>query len=910
MRRDSRIAGIRRLFRLPESKQSIEVDIGDEIRFHLDQRTEDLVRQGHSRDRARQIAEREYGDVISSQRELGSVDRHRLRRERLSTLWDTLNHDFRHAARSLARQPGFALTVVITVALAIGVNATMFGVIDRLLLKPPDGVTEPARVFRLYFTRTFSWAGLVTQDGTSFPDFVLFRDQATSFEHVAAFLTTKATLGRGSDAQQVRRTVATAGFFPLLGVRPAIGRFFTVDEDKVPVGEPVMVLSHALWKERFGERPEVVGSVVHLGNRAYTVIGVAPAGFTGVDLEPSDLWVPLSAEGGTMAGEDWHRSRRSTWIRIIARLRPTASVSQADAEATALFQRGLAESTSNTAPAMDSTARAALGPLDVARGPVSYGATRSVRVATWLSAMALVVLLIAGANIVNLLLMRGAQRQRDIAVRAALGINRGRLVRMLLTESVLLTCVGGAAGFLLAFWGSHVVRELLLPGIAWGGPPIDGRVLLVTVVLTVATGVLTGLAPALQAGRLDVVSRLRAGAREGTYRRSAARSALLILQAGLAMVLLVGAGLFVRSLDRVLGLDMGFDASRVLVAELDVSGVEITGTRLREYYREARERVSRVPGIDGAALATSIPFYSSTSARLRVPGRDSLPATKDGGPYIVEVTPEYFPVMGTRIIRGRGFLPTDREGAPRVAIVSETFARLVWPAETALGKCLRIGADTVPCTEIVGVAQDAKRQTLATVPVMQYYVPLDQRQIRMSAPVLLVRTRADQSTPVSLVRRELQRELPDAPYIDIRSLETLVDPQIQPWHLGAAMFALFGFLALLIAALGLYGVIAYEVVQRRHEFGVRLALGATPASVLGLVIGRAVRLVVFGLGAGSAIALGASGHVEALLFDTSPRDPWVFAAVGVTLIGMALLAGAIPSWRAMRVDPAITLRTE
>jgi predicted permease len=336
----------------------------------------------------------------------------------------------------------------------------------------------------------------------------------------------------------------------------------------------------------------------------------------------------------------------------------------------------------------------------------------------------------------------------------------------------------------------------------------------------------------------------------------------------------------------------------------------MTRTRLDAYYREARDRVSRLPGVEGAALATSIPFYSSSSARLRIPGRDSLPVTRDGGPYVVEVTPEYFATMGTRIVRGRGFLDADRAGAPRVAVVSETFARLIWPNVDALGKCIRIGADTVPCSEIVGIAEDAKRQRLESVPVMQYYVPLDQRQIRMSAPVLFVRTGVDPEALVVPVRRELQRILPDAPYVDVRSLETLIDPQIQPWRLGAAMLALFGLLALVIAAVGLYGVISYEVVQRRHEFGVRLALGATPLGVMGLVVGRAVRLVVLGLAAGAALALGASRQVESLLFETSARDPTVFALVALTLIGAALLAGVVPSMRAMRVDPASALRSE
>ena len=551
-----------------------------------------------------------------------------------------------------------------------------------------------------------------------------------------------------------------------------------------------------------------------------------------------------------------------------------------------------------------------LGSIVTARGPLRTHEVQSARIALWLGGVAAIVLLIACANVANLLLARSARRRREIAVRLALGVGRGRLARQLLTESLMLAVLGAAAGLVFARWGGIAFRVALLPGVTWPHSPVSANVLVVTVAITLVTGLLTGLAPAFQASRPDVVGSLKSGAREGTFRRTRTRSALLIAQAALSVVLLVGAGLFVRSLMRVAGQNMGFDARSVLLVDADLFSVDHSSEAIRSFYETALERVQHLPGVISAARATSVPFYSAMSTALHIPGRDSLPHVKDGGPYVIRVTPGYFETMGTRVVHGRGFSDTDVKGAPRVAVVGETMARMIWPGENAIGKCMQVGGKTAPCTEVVGIAEDAHRSDIHPVPVLQYYIPIAQTQTTGAGGVLFARVSGDPAAHIVAVRGAVQAIAPDLPFVNVRPLQSLIDPSIRPWRLGATMFAVFGALSLVIAAIGLYGVVTYDVSQRGHEFGVRMALGAQRTDVLRLVLLDGVRLAAVGIALGALVALALSRFVAPLLFETSPRDPIVFGTVVLVLLTVAVTASLLPGRRATRVDPAEALRTE
>lgn len=891
-------------------------DIDEELDFHLEMRAEEYEAAGLSPEAARDEARRRFGNAEAVRSECHALGEKRIHRWRRSQWWESLAYDVRYAVRGLRRQPGFTAVVVLTLALGIGANAVMFGVIDRLLLEPPAGVRDAGAVKRVYQTLNFPVQGPTTQAEATYPDYVMLRDHGDAFASVAAYTHRSVTYGQGHEAQHVPGALATSGFFSLLGVRPMLGRFFTADEDRPPSGTRVAVLGFDFWRRQFGSDPNMIGKVVDLDHDPYTIIGVLPEGFTGIDMdmEPVDIWVPMSAGAlSRKMSSGWYQTRNQIWLEILVRLRPGVSLEHATTQATTLFRRSLAEDARRPASGAydsDATASMTLGSLVTARGPLRTSEAQSARIALWLGGVAAIVLLIACANVANLLLARSARRRREIAVRLALGVGRGRLVRQLLTESLMLAMLGAVAALVLARWGGVAFRVALLPDVAWRHSPVSARVLGVTAAITVVTGLLAGLAPAFQASRPDVVGSLKAGAREGAFRRTRTRSALLIAQAALSVVLLVGAGLFVRSLTRVAGQDMGFDTRSVLLVNAALYSPDYTAEQTRNFYQLALERVQHVPGVIDAARATSVPFRSASGMRLYIPGHDSIPHVADGGPYDVKVTPGYFATLGTRIVRGRGFTDADVKGAPLVAVVSETMARMIWPGERAIGKCMKLGDIKAPCTEVVGLAEDAHRWNIHPVPVMQYYLPIAQSPTPGASGALFVRVAGDPADHIAAVRNALQTVSPDKPVVDVQPLQSVIDPSIRPWRLSATMFTVFGALSLIIAAVGLYGVVTYDVSQRGHEFGVRMALGAQRRDILRLVLLDGVRLAAIGTAVGALIGLALSRFVAPLLFETSPRDPFVFGTVVLVLLTVAVIASVLPGHRATRVDPAEALRTE
>jgi predicted permease len=698
----------------------------------------------------------------------------------------------------------------------------------------------------------------------------------------------------------------SANYFATLGVRPALGRLFVADDDGNPVAPRVAVVGYGFWQRHFGGDRTVVGRSLPLGDGQYTVVGVAPERFVGLDQSAIDLWIPLTA--GVPADEvaKWHEGRQAFWLRVVGRLRPGVAPAAGETDASATLRAG--------------DRRAAVSPTWIAeRNPrvrVLSALPRHARagdadakVAVLLGAVSFLVLLLACANVANLLLARGIRRRREIAVRLALGVGRGRLVRLLVLESLVLAALGGAAAVVVARWGGELVRRVLFGGVEWVDSPVDSRVLAYTALAALGAGVLAGLAPALQSIRPELAGALKEGTREGRVHRSRTRRVLLLVQAALTVVLLVGTGLFVRSLRRIETLPLGMDVNGVLLATLSLGGTSYERPEIQEIYRRLEQAARAMPGVRSAAVATSVPFSTAWAEEVRVPGRDSLPLTRSGGPYFNAVTPEFFDAIGTRVLRGRGFADADRGGRQRVAVVNETLARLWWPNESPLGKCIKVGGDTMPCAEIVGVVENARRFQLLEDESVQFFIPLEHAPSYLQPGALFVRpARDDPESLAGPLRRQLQSLIPNLPYVSVEPFRDRVSPQMRSWRLGATMFGAFGVLALSLAAVGLYGVLAYDVSQRTHEIGVRVALGAQRHDVSRLVVWDGLRIVVAGGAIGFGIALVAGQLVAPLLFRTSPQEPAVFGIVGLVVLVVALMATVVPAWRAGRVDPVVALR--
>jgi predicted permease len=552
--------------------------------------------------------------------------------------------------------------------------------------------------------------------------------------------------------------------------------------------------------------------------------------------------------------------------------------------------------------------RATLESLLLERGP---DRTPSARIAVWLAGMSVLVLLIACANVANLLLARALRRRRETAVRVALGAGRGRLVAQFLAEGMLIALLGGAAALSVAHAGGKLVRELLVPDVAWGSALVDARTLALAGATVIAAGLLTGLVPALQASAVDLTGSLKAGAREGGARRSLTRTALVVVQAAVSLVLLVGSGLFLRSLHNVRSVELGFVADRVLTINLDLTGAGYSTDEALALYDGLHERLARLPGVEHASLAITEPFATTLDYTITIPGRDSVRLPPSGPPRVNAVTPEFFATMGTRVVAGRGIVPEDRRGAPLVTVVNRTMAGTLWPGRSPIGeRVCRPDLEDKPCFAIVGVAQDARWSSLREDPTMQMYFPLAQYASPIPLRVLYLRAAGDPSALAGAVQREVRAAAPRVLFAAVKPLADNLEPELRPWRLGAAVFTAFGALALVLAALGLYAVIAYDVAQRMREMGVRIALGARPGDVLRLVVGQGIRVAGIGIAAGTLVALAAGRWIGPLLFDTAPHDPLVLATVVLTLVGVAVTASLVPAWRATRVPPGVALRAE
>jgi putative ABC transport system permease protein len=902
----------RRFFRLAVRRSALtEQDIDAEIAFHLEARVAQLVTRGLSRDAARAEAERRFGNVELARHTLTSSATRRETRMQLRELLGNVGQDFRYAARGMRKNVGFTAAVVLTLALGIGANATMFGVVDRLLLQAPAHLRAPGEVHRVYLTARGDNFGTSIGTNQSYRRYQDLIAHTRTASQIAAHYETELVFGTGEAAREERTAAVSASFWPLFGVQPALGRFFTTAEDQLPQGTPVAVIGYGYWQSQFAGDRGVLGKPLRIGRSDYTIIGVTPPGFSGLSLRSVAAFIPLTA-GGTdifaeMGFDDrWRESYRVGWLQTLVRRKPNVSVETAAADFTQAYRRSLdtqrPTEPPGRVPAPDSVqARAELASIIQDRGPRR---SQEATVAVWLVGVSVLVLLMACANVANLLVARAIRRRREIAVRLAIGVSRGRLLTQLLSESTILALAGGAVGVLVAQWGGGLLRGLLLPDVEWTSPALDPRVIAVTVLLALAAGLLTGLAPLRQLSRTDVVSDLRSGGRGVSLRGSRMRRGLLVMQGAISVVLLIGAGLFVRSFQNVRSLDLGFQPDHVIVAELYARGTPIDSARRVDLLNQIRERALRAPGVQQAAHTLTIPFSLEWNQYLVVPGVDTASLRELF--YINPVGPGYFETMGTPLLRGREITDVDRAGSQPVAVLSQAAVRRIWSSEDPLGKCVKL-EDTGPCYVVVGVAGDI-RSEFDEGPGRHVYVAATQ----VTAPDsrLFIRTRGEAATQVEGVRRALQEVVPGFAYVSTRTLDGIVAPQMRSWRLGATMFTIFGLLALVVASVGPYSVVAYDVSQRTRELGVRVALGANAPAVVRLVVGEGVRTVALGLALGAIVSLALATRVAPLLYEVSAKDPATYGGVVTVLLIVAVIASLAPALRAARVDPNVALRSD
>jgi predicted permease len=824
---------------------------------------------------------------------------------------DGLRDDVRYAFRQLRRAPGFSAALAVTFALGIGANATMFEILDRLLFRPPAFMPDASRVGRVYLHRPRPDGSDRIDVNISYLRYLELTRNTRAFSTTAAtYLDDRRIVGTGPSAEALGVGLVSASFWSFFTARPELGRYFTADEDRTPFGTAVAVLGYGYWKSRLGGDSAVLGRQLRIGGKIYSVIGVAPKSFNGIWPTTAAAYVPITSAAEDMFGsERYYQDHGATWLEMIARLRPGATTELASAELTSAFRKSRTDAAARAAgrpsikPQDLAMSRAELAPLPLDRGP---SRSDSAKVATWLAGVAIIVLLIACANVANLLIARAIRRRREIAVRVALGVSRFRLTTQLLTESMVIAILGGVLGLMIAHWGGGAIRTLLLPQVDWSlVPAFDARVLLFTAAAAIFTGLLTGIAPAAHALRADVNRSLKAGEREGGGQRAPVRTVLLLTQAALSVVLLVGAALFVRSLHNVESLDLGWKPDKVLLVGLDLRGVQLKDEERGALTQRALDRLRAMPGVRSASTMFSVPFYSTWSDDVFVPGMDSSAHQRT---YVVNpVGNDYFETMGTRLLRGRAVGTSDPATGPKVAVISESMGKLLWKGKDPIGQCFRLSADTAPCREVVGIAEDMTFGDIKGDESMQLYLPASQER---SSDRIIARTVGDPRLIMESVRREMQTLLPGMGFARVQLLGSVLDSVTRQWRLGATMFTIFGVLALILAAVGLYGVIAYDIAQRMREMGIRVALGAQATDIRRLVLWQGMRVAVIGAALGTAIAFVTVKYVESLLFHTQARDPVAFGVAFGTILVVAVLATLIPARRATRVDPVVALRSE
>jgi putative ABC transport system permease protein len=871
------------------SRKNWEGDMSDELRFHVEQQTRANIAAGMSAQEAKRQANLQFGAVEGVKEDC--------REERRGFWLETFWADLSYALRTLRKNPGFAAIAILTLALGIGANTAIFSVVYAVLFKPLP-YANPQQLVVVFSAKPQEGVAMA---GISYPNFEELREQNHVFSELASSQQHDLTLTGHGEPFVVRTGVVTPEVFTLLAEAPLAGRTLVPDDGRRGAA-PVVILSENLWRNRFRADPNIVGSSISLDKRSFTVVGIMRAGFCSeIGGRGQEIWVPL-VDDPLFGG--WMTRRGGHWMNLIGRLRPGVSVAQAQAEMDAIAGRLAKEDPADSAGWI------------VRVGPLQSAIVGDVKPALLilLGAVALV-LLIACANIANLLLARATSRAREMSVRIALGAGRGRIVRQLLTESAALGLLGGVAGVLLAYWGVHGLSSLLPHGLPQTHAiRVDGWVLGFALLLSIAASFVFGLAPALFAAGADLQASLREGAGRagGSGARQRARSFLATAEIALAMVLLIGAGLLVRSFVDITSVKPGFDSRHLLKAEVSLPQFEYsTPQQWATFSNELLARIQAEPGMRDSAIAAPLPLaYDNVNLGFEIEGSVAPPSAKPRTADYVSISPEYLRVMGIPLLQGRNFNQQDSMSAPRVTIISAEMARMYFPNQDPIGKRLIFGFppnSDVP-REIVGIVGDVRDVSLSQMPGAMMYVPF--QQAPFWGGLVVTRTNLSLSAAVASIQRGINAIDKDLPITDVASMSDAIQGTVAQPRFQTFLLAMFGSLALILAAVGIYGVISYSVAQRTHEIGIRMSLGAQRKDVLQLVLGEGVKLALAGTAIGLAAALGLTRLMARLLYGVSATDPFTFAAVAVVLMFVALAACYIPARRAMRVDPMIALRYE
>ena len=887
--------GLRHRLRTILDPGAHERELADEMRFHEEL---DTMQQRDSG-----TARRRFGNRTYYQEETR-------RMTWIGTL-DVLRQDFGYAWRSVRRTPGFTAMVVVTLSLGLSANLATFSVLDRIFLRPPSGVEDPASLERVWFVSS----ALRSSTGKPQPGFVanypMVRTTLAASSNpsaLATFVTDfSLVLRRDAKKTKVRAVFASASYFPVLGVTPMLGRTYTAAEDAMGSPARVAVIGERFWERELGRDSSVLGHRLNIEYEDYVVIGVLPERFSGIDLQSADLWIPTAA----IPAAHWLHQGRAKWWEGV------------NTWSFQVLRRG-----GTPDPGFEQRASIALRAQQKEHWPRNPDTLISLRVAGFgeslaqpgrervigsrLIGVSAIVLIIACANVINLLLARAVRRRREIAVRLALGISRSRLVRLLATETMLLALIAGGVALIGAWWGGTILRSMLMPNVQWYESVLHWRVMLFALAVTLLAGAVAGLIPALQSSRPDLTGALKEGAREGTAHRSRLRHGLVVVQAAFSVVLLVGAALFVRSLNKVRALDLGYDVDRIAFADVSFEkGQQVPNAVVASELIGLAERLAQRPGVDAVARAGIIPMQGIgfTSFYWGPGGVDSSQALKRNTPTMLPVSPEFFRAMGMRIVQGQTF--DAGSGAGRQVVVNEATAALLWPGASPLGQCMRFEQRSNPCYTVVGVASNARQNRLIEEGGKpQLYLPLENMPFKWAGTALIVHARENAlDAAMSETSAALRRAFP-AGQVNVTTMAAELEPEYRPWTLGATLFTASGLLALLVAIVGIYSTVSYGVTQRMHEFGVRIALGARVGDVLRLVVGEGVRVVTIGVVIGVALALAAGRLIASVLYDVEAHDPIAMLVSGGILLLVAAVAALVPAWRASRVDPVTALRAD
>jgi predicted permease len=862
----------------------IESEMDGELRFHIERYTEALTREGVPLEEATRRARVEFGAIEARKEEC---------REALGLrFFDDFRSDLRYAFRTLTKAPVFTTVVVLTLALGIGANTAVFSVLNTVLFRPLP-YPQSERLVQMWSTNanTNRW-GI----WTAYPRFADWRRLATAFEEMAAVRFWVVNLTGGDHPEALDAVLASARLFHVLRVQPMLGRAFLPEEDQ-PGHDHVIILSYGLWDRRFGSDRAVIGRAINIDRQSYTVIGVMPAGFRfPPDLPPAqsiDAWLPPSPDPS-------RNERGSNNYYVVASLRPAITAAQAQAEMDAI-NHGLAEKHSEDRD---------LGVKVVGWQQQVGSDIRPVLLILW-SAISLV-LLIACANVANLLLARGAARQRDAALRQALGASRARLMRQLLTESVMLALFGGAAGLSLAYLGLELFIRLAPDIPRLNETTMDTHVFIFSAALTLGTGLLFGIVPALYSSKVDLQDALKeSGSRlTASSGRARLRSVLVMAEVALAVMLLTGACLLLRSFVHVQQVDPGFNGQNLLTAFVMLPPSKYPEPRSQAvFFRQLMDRIALIPGVECAGGGDSAPMLSNDAGPVSIEGHEARPGERVIQAERPKVTPDYFRAMGIRLLRGRVFTWADDENSPSVAIINEAAARQYWPSADPMRKRVRLEDGGPPVLrQVIGVVGNVRQDGLVEAARPEVYAPLLQSPVPYM--VLTVRTRVEPAALSGAIRHAVMAVDKDQPLFHIQTMQQVVSDSVAGRRFQMVLLALFASVALMLAGVGIYGLMSYSVSQRTHEIGIRMALGAKREGVLRLVLRQALLLAATGVALGIGGALILTRFLSSLLFGVSSKDPLTFVAVSLLLAGVATSASFIPAWRAARVDPMVALRHE